>query len=81
MAPAGCRTHRHASREPITNMIISYIHIYHITFGHIISHHTLQKQVRRPLLCCCKFYVAAMGSLARTVLTYAKPQRDIVITF
>jgi hypothetical protein len=74
MAPAGCRTHRHASCEPITIMIISYIHIYHITFGHIISQHTLQKQVRRPLL-CCKFYVAAMGWLARTVLTYAKPQR------
>ena len=42
-----------------------------------ISHHNmpLQKQVRRPLLCCCKFYVAATG-LATTVLTYAsKPQR------
>ena len=37
---------------------------------HITSQHALQKQVRRPLLCCCKFYVAAMGS-ARTVLTYA----------
>lgn len=28
---------------------------------HITSQHTLQKQVRRPLLCCCKFYVAATG--------------------
>ena len=37
---------------------------------HITSHQSLQKQVRRPLLCCCKFYVAATG-LARTVLTYA----------
>ena len=38
----------------------------------------LQKQVRRPLLCCCKFYVAATG-WARTVLTYAsKPQRFFV---
>ena len=26
---------------------------------HITSQHALQKQVRRPLLCCCKFYVAA----------------------
>ena len=26
---------------------------------HITSQHTLQKQVRHPLLCCCKFYVAA----------------------
>ena len=37
---------------------------------HITSHQALQKQVRRPLLCCCKFYVAATG-LARTILTYA----------
>ena len=42
---------------------------------HITSQHALRKQVRRPLLCCCKFYVAATG-WARTVLTYAsKPQR------
>ena len=41
---------------------------------HITSQQALQKQVRRPLLCCCNFYVAATG-LARTVLTYAsKPQ-------
>ena len=41
---------------------------------HITSQQALQKQVRRPLLCCCKFYMAAMG-LARTVLTYAsEPQ-------
>ena len=42
---------------------------------HITSQHALQKQVRCPLLCCCKFYVGATG-WARTVLTYAsKPQR------
>ena len=29
--------------------------------NHIASQHALQKQVRRPLICCCKFYVAAMG--------------------
>ena len=29
--------------------------------GHITSQHALQKQVRHPLLCCCKFYVAATG--------------------
>ena len=41
---------------------------------HITSQYSLQKQVTRPLLCCCKFYVAATG-WARTVLTYAsKPQ-------
>ena len=45
---------------------------------HITSQHALQKQVRRPLLCCCKFYVAATG-WARTVLAYAsKPQRYFV---
>ena len=53
---------------------------------HITSQHALQKQVRRPLHCCCKFYVAATG-LARTVLTYASKtttivcQIDSVLTF
>ena len=52
---------------------------------HITSQQALQKQVRHPLLCCCKFYIAAMG-LARTVLTYAsKPQwfffKCAVLTF
>ena len=52
---------------------------------HVTSQHALQKQVRRPLLCCCKFYVAATG-WARTVLTYAsKPQwffiKCVVLTF
>ena len=28
---------------------------------HITSQQALQKQVRRPLLCCCKFYVPATG--------------------
>ena len=44
---------------------------------HITSQHALQKQVRRPLLCCCKFYVAATG-LVRTVLTYASKTTTIV---
>ena len=44
---------------------------------HITSQHALQKQVRRPLLCCCKFYVAATG-WARTVLTYASKTTTIV---
>ena len=43
---------------------------------HITSQHALQKQVRRPLLCCCKFYVVAMG-WARTVLTYASKTTTI----
>ena len=50
--------------------------IHHIitSWGHTTSQ-TLQKQVRRPLLCLCNFYVASNGSLDRTVLIYAKPQR------
>ena len=43
---------------------------------HITSQHALQKQVRCPLLCCCKFYVGATG-LARTVLTYASKTTTI----
>ena len=48
---------------------------------HITSEHALQNQVRRPPLCCCKFYMPC-----RTVLTYAsKPQRFfvkcVVLTF
>ena len=50
MAPAGCRTHRHASRELLQNMIISYITYITSCVVHIISQHTLQKQVRRPLI-------------------------------
>ena len=53
----------------------SHTTTYITSCHHITSQHALQKQVRRPLLCCCKFYVAATG-WARTVLTYAsKPQR------
>ena len=47
---------------PITllqNMIISYNNLYHIMLDHITSQQALRKQVRRPLLCCCKFYVAS----------------------
>ena len=41
MAPAGCHTHRHASRDSYyKNMIISYITyiIHHILLDHITSH-------------------------------------------
>ena len=43
---------------------------------HITSQHALQKKVRRPLLCCCKFYVVVTG-LAGTVLTYASKTTTI----
>ena len=53
---------------------------------HITSQHALQKQVRRPLLCCCKFYVAAMGlsknqSHLRIKTTTIVCQIDSVLTF
>ena len=42
MAPAGCHTHRHASRDSYYKNMISYITIYHSSFittsGHITSH-------------------------------------------
>ena len=55
----------------------SYYTITYITscLHHITSQHDLQKQVRCPLLSCCKFYVAATG-WARTVLTYAQNHND-----
>lgn len=56
--------------DNLQNMIISYNNVssHHVL---TISHHkhTLQKQVRRPLLCCCKFYVAATGLKNRFLLT------------
>ena len=75
MAPAGCHTHRHASRESYYKNMINLIHhIYFITsfWPYHITRHMLQKQVRRPLIVVANFYVAAIGFLARTFLTYAK---------
>src|SRR5215216_7027849 len=70
---------------PIADNFTKHDHLIQQLISHhflTISHHkhTLQKQVRRPLLCCCKFYVAAMG-LEEPILTYAKPQRGVVIAF
>ena len=53
---------------------------------HITSQHALQKQVRRPLLCCCMFYVAATGlsknqSHLRIITTTIVCQIDSVLTF
>ena len=64
MAPAGCHTHRLASRDSYyKNMIISYITyiIHHILWPYHITKHLLQKQVRRPLIVVASFYVAAIG--------------------
>ena len=53
---------------------------------HITSQHALQKPVRCPLLCCCKFYVAATGlsknqSHLRIKTTTIVCQIDSVLTF
>ena len=44
---------------------------------HITSQHALQKQVRRPLLCCCMFYVAATGFQQEPFLTMQKHNGDL----
>ena len=53
---------------------------------HITSKHALQKQVRRPLVFCCKFYVAATGlsknqSYLRIKTTTIVRQVSVVLTF
>ena len=82
MAPAGCHTHRHASRDSYYKNMISYITyiIHHILWPYYITKHLLQKQVRRPLIVVASFYVASIVALARTFLTYVKPQRDMPIS-
>ena len=64
MAPAGCHTHRHASRESYykEHDLIHHSSSFITTSGHITSHdQSLQKQVRRPLIVIASFYVAAIG--------------------
>ena len=51
MALVGCHMHRHASRYKLLQTWSSHTSdMSHHLFGHIISQHTLQKQVRRPLI-------------------------------
>ena len=59
MAPAGCHTHRHASRDSYYKNMINLIH--HIFWPYHITRHMLQKQVRRPLIVVASFYVACIG--------------------
>ena len=65
MAPAGCHTHRHASRDSYYKNMINLIHhiyiIHHNFWPYHITRHMLQKQVRRPLIVVASFYVAAIG--------------------
>ena len=56
MAPAGCRMHRHASRYKLLQTWSSHTYnISHHVFGHIISQHTMEKQVRHPLIVVAYF--------------------------
>ena len=65
MAPAGCHTHRHASRDSYYKNMINLIHhiyfIHHILCPYHITWHMLQEQVRRPLIVVANIYVAAIG--------------------
>ena len=68
MAPAGCHTHRHASRDSYYNSMnisyTTYIYIIHhssLLWPYHITKHLLQKQVRRPLIVVACFYVAEVG--------------------
>ena len=66
MAPAGCHTHRHASRDSYYKNMINLIHHIYISFitsfwPYHITRHMLQEQVRRPLIVVASFYVAAIG--------------------
>src|SRR5215216_919615 len=70
---------------PVADNFTKHDHLIQQLISHqvlTISHHkhTLQKQVRRPLLYCCKFYMAATG-LEELIFTYTKPQRGVVIAF
>ena len=48
---------------------------------HITSQHALQKQVRRPLLCCSSFTWLLWAEQELFLPMHQKPQRDIVIAF
>ena len=67
MAPAGCHTHRHASRESYykehdrIHHNISFI-IHHNFWPYQITKQLLQKQVRRPLIVVASFTWLQLGS-------------------
>src|SRR3954470_11478588 len=72
------------------NSVTKHDHLIQLNIAscldHITSQHALQKQVRRPLLCCCKFYVAATGlsknsSYLRIKTTTIVCQIHSVLTF
>ena len=65
MAPAGCHTHRHASRDSYYKNMINLIHhIYHSSHHVLtISHYNMPCKNKLDALyfVCCKFYMAATG--------------------
>ena len=87
MAPAGCHTHRHASRDSYYNIMnISYITdisfiIHHNLWPYHITKHLLQKQVRRPLIVVASFTWLLRAEQEPFLHTHQKPQRGIVIAF
>ena len=83
MAPAGCHTHRHASRESYCKEhdLIHHNSSFITTFGHITSlDQSLQKQVRRPLIVVASFTWLQLGSSKNVFLPTPKPQRDMPIS-
>ena len=78
MAPAGCRTIDVQVDIIYYNMIISYIQ-YITSHRLAISHHkhTLQKQVRRPLILLLHVLRGDHGYLVGSHLTYANTTTEI----
>ena len=81
MAPAGCHTHGHASRDSYYKNMISYIIIHHNFWPYHITWQLLQKQVRRPLIVVASFLRGCYRLLARTFITYAKTTTWIAIFY
>ena len=75
MAPAGCQTHWHASRETLQNMIISYITYITSHLGHITSQNPCKNKLDASKIVVANFtWLGAFGE--EPFLIYEqKPQR------
>ena len=79
MAPAGCRTHRHASRETLQNMIISYITniSYEIVWAIPYHKHPCKNKLDASPLFFANFtWLRAFEE--RTVLTYEHETTTVI---
>jgi hypothetical protein len=80
MAPAGCRTHRHASREPI----IKHDHLTHQHISHhvlTISHHNIPCKNKLDVL---YFVVASFTWLLQATsknCSYLRKTTTVIIKF